>query len=132
MSTYATLAELQVRYGKPFASDEQAQQLLDDAESEVQLRVPDLAQRIADERVSLGVVERVVCEMVLAVLHNPMGVQSGATTKTVGQVSRVSSQTFGAITTGELRMTRHHLALLGVHGGGAFTVTPGRRLGGDW
>jgi hypothetical protein len=70
------IADLEARF-RPLTVAEQAvaQALLDDAWAELLARIPDLEARVADGRVTDGLVVRVVSAMVIRVLRNPEAIR---------------------------------------------------------
>lgn len=127
MGDYAELGDIVIDYG-PVPADKQAKVERDIARAEAQLRLadPHIDQRVEDGSLPEVLVKQVICEMVLAVLHNPVGARSN--TQTVGPFSQ--SQTFGDGTTGQLQVTDRQRDLLGLPSASrAFTITPGPRDG---
>lgn len=129
MGAFAELYDVELDYGT-ISTDlaPKVDLLINRAEAQLALVDPDLAARVNAGEVSAVLVTQVVCEMVVAVLRNPEGIQSS--TETVGPFS--GSRTFSDAASGRLVVTRRHRQLLGLPPAGAFTVNPiaGLQLGG--
>lgn len=70
---YATPQDVEARLGRELTPDEEAQvlELLEDVETLIRLRIPDLDERVADERIPERVVVMVEVNAVLRVIRNP-------------------------------------------------------------
>lgn len=124
--SYAQLADVQTRLGRPLTDDEktQAETLLDDVELEIRSRIPDLDDRIANGDLSEDVVIRVEASAVKRVIQNP----DGYTSETDGDYTY---QLNPRLSSGELDITEHEWTLLGV-GSGAFVIRLGCRIPVQW
>ena len=89
---YAAVSDVEVRYGRTLSDSESAQveAWIEDLESEINERVPNLYDLIAAGRPTYGTVKRVVCAAVIRKLQNPEGLRTTtvaiddySTTKTV-------------------------------------------------
>jgi hypothetical protein len=89
---YATVDDVEVRYGRTLTASESAQvgAWIDDLESEILDRIPTLDDLIGFGRPAFGTVRRVVCAVVIRKLQNPEGLRTTtvaiddySTTKTV-------------------------------------------------
>lgn len=116
--TYATVADVAVRLGRPLADPEHelAAVLLGDAESEIRARLPDLDTRVDRGRIRRELVVKVEANAVVGVLRNP----GGYTSETAGDYSYTIDVRAAA---GYLTIPDTDWALLGVTAG-AFTITP--------
>jgi hypothetical protein len=90
--TYATVADVEVRYGRTLSPTETAQveAWIDDLVSEIDERIPNLHDLVALGRPTFNTVRRVVCAAVIRKLQNPEGLRTTtvaiddySTTKTV-------------------------------------------------
>lgn len=99
-----------------------AQALLDDAWEDLLApnHVPDLEARMADGRVSTGLVIRVVRAMVLRVLRNPDAIRQWS-------VDDASFTRDSAASAGELYVTDDEVKLLSGGGSGVFTIRASAR-----
>lgn len=75
---YATVADVEVRYGRSLTAAESAQVTawIDDLEAEILERVPDLADLIVDGRPTLATLKRVICASIARKLDNPKGLRT--------------------------------------------------------
>lgn len=75
---YATVADVEVRYGRPLTVSEAAQVTawIEDLESEILERIPDLYDLIVAGRPTSATVRRVLCSAVIRKLDNPKGLKS--------------------------------------------------------
>lgn len=85
MGRYADVQDVADRYeGEiPASRHDWVATLVDDAEQVLDSEIPTLDARVADGRVTVAAVRRVVCTMVLAVVRNP----SGYLSQTAGEFS---------------------------------------------
>lgn len=118
---YATVDDVAARLGRPLSDAErpQVQALLDDAETIIRTRIPDLDDRVASGRLSAAVVRLVLVSMVLRVVRNPGGYRS----ETAGDYSYTMDSRAAS---GALIVLPDEWRLLGV-GDGAFTIRPHTR-----
>lgn len=121
---YATVSDVEVRYGRTLTSAESAQvgAWIDDLEAEILERVPDLEDLITDGRPTLATLKRVECAAVIRKLQNPEGLRTTtvaiddySTTKTVDSAN---SAGWLGLTDDEWNL------LLPGSSGDAFTITP--------
>lgn len=75
---YATIASVEVRYGRTLTSAEQAQVTvwIDDLEAEILERIPNLVDLILAGRPTVGTIVRVVSNAIIRKLDNPKGLKS--------------------------------------------------------
>jgi hypothetical protein len=131
---YATVSDVEVRYGRTLTTSESAQvgAWIDDLESEILERIPTLPDLITDGRPTEATLRRVISAAVIRKLQNPEGLRTTtvaiddySTTKTVDSSN---SGGFLGLTDDEWSL------LLPGSTGDAFTITP-YGLGGraaDW
>jgi hypothetical protein len=90
--TYAAVDDVEVRFGRTLSPTESAQveAWIDDLESEIDERIPNLHDLVAAGRPTFNTVRRVVCAAVIRKLQNPEGLRTTtvaiddySTTKTV-------------------------------------------------
>lgn len=121
---YATVADVEVRYGRTLTAAESAQVTawIDDLEAEILERIPDLAALITAGRPTLATLKRVICAAVIRKLQNPEGLRTTtvaiddySTTKTVDSSN---SGGFLGLSDDEWSL------LLPGSSGDAFTITP--------
>jgi hypothetical protein len=121
---YATVSDVEVRYGRTLSAAEsaQAEAWIEDLESEILERVPTLDALVAAGRPTLSTLKRVVCAAVIRKLQNPEGLRTTtvavddySTTKTV---DAANSAGFLSLTDDEWNL------LLPGSSGDAFTITP--------
>jgi hypothetical protein len=118
--------DVAARLGRPLADTErgQVQALLDDAETIIRARVPDLDDRVDAGRLAPAVVRLVLVAVVLRVVRNPGGYRS----ETAGDYSYTMD---GRAASGALQVMPDEWRLLGV-GDGAFTIAPHTRRAWPW
>ena len=75
---YATVADVEVRYGQTFAAAQVAQvtKWIGDLEAEILERIPNIADLITAGRPTLATLERVVSVAIIRHLDNPKGLKS--------------------------------------------------------
>jgi hypothetical protein len=122
--TYATVSDVEVRYGRTLTTSETAQvgAWIDDLEAEINERIPALEDLITLGRPTFGTVRRVVAAAVIRKLHNPEGLRTTtvaiddySTTKTVDSSNSA----------GSLGLTDEEWSLLlPGSSGDAFTIRP--------
>lgn len=99
--------------------DTTLQTFVDDAEDTILAAVPDLAERLADGRIPLSRLEKIVARMIIRHLQNPMGYRQMQ--ETVGPFTRGFTQ--GGDEPGSVYLTRAELReLLGSREGNAFQI----------
>lgn len=115
---YATVDDVAARLGRPLSDAERpyVQALVDDAETIVRTRIPDLDERVESGRLSAAVVRLVLVSMVLRVLRNPGGYRS----ESAGDYSYTVDSRAAS---GYLGVLPDEWRWLGI-GDGAFTITP--------
>jgi len=121
---YATVSDVEVRYGRTLTTAESAQvsAWIDDLEAEILERIPLLEALILAGRPTVGTLRRVECAAVIRKLQNPEGLRTTtvaiddySTTKTVDSAN---SAGFLGLTDDEWNL------LLPGSSGDAFTITP--------
>jgi hypothetical protein len=121
---YATVADVEVRYGRSLTAAESAQvsAWIEDLEAEILERIPDLADLIEGGRPTVATLKRVECAAVIRKLQNPEGLRTTtvaiddySTTKTVDSAN---SAGFLGLTDEEWSL------LLPGSSGDAFTIRP--------
>lgn len=121
---YATVSDVEVRYGRTLTASESAQVTawIDDLEAEILERIPDLTDLITAGRPTVATLKRVICAAVIRKLHNPEGLRTTtvaiddySTTKTVD-----SSNSGGFLGLSDEEWS----LLLPGSSGDAFTITP--------
>lgn len=121
---YATVSDVEVRYGRTLTTAEAAQVTawIDDLESEILERIPALEALILLGRPTLGTLKRVISAAIIRKLQNP----SGLRTRTVAIDDYSTTETVdSANSAGYLGLTDDEWSLLlPGSGGGAFTITP--------
>lgn len=117
--SYTTVQDVEAEWNQqvPDGSLVHVQWLIDKAERLLARRIPDLAARIADERLTQADVVDVVCSMVLRVLRNPTGFRS----ESAGDYSYSADS---ASASGRIELLPSERRLLVGGQGGAFTITP--------
>jgi hypothetical protein len=121
---YATVADVEVRYGRPLTVSEAAQvsAWIDDLESEIHERIPDLLELIVAGRPTDATLRRVVCAAVIRKLHNPEGLRT--TTVAIDDYSTTKT-TDSANSAGFLGLTDEEWSLLlPGSSGDAFSIRP--------
>lgn len=75
---YATVSDVEVRYGRTFAGAELAQVTtwIGDLEAEINERIPTLAVLIVAGRPTLDTLKRVISQAIIRHLDNPKGLKS--------------------------------------------------------
>lgn len=70
---YATIADVESRIGRDLSTEEEAQvtELLEDVETLIRVRIPDLDERVADGRIPERLVVMVEVNAVVRVIRNP-------------------------------------------------------------
>lgn len=121
---YATVSDVEVRYGRTLTTAEAAQvgAWIDDLEAEILERIPTLEALVALGRPTLGTLRRVISAAIIRKLQNPEGLRTTtvaiddySTTKTVDSAN---SAGFLGLTDEEWSL------LLPGSSGDAFTITP--------
>lgn len=107
-AVYATMADIEARWGASLASQQQqVQALLDDAHAYIRARVPTVDARVTGGSVDAAVVTSVIAQMVLGVLRNPEGLRAE-----MAGVFQRQMDTSGSAA-GRLTLTDEQLMLLG-------------------
>ena len=121
---YATVSDVEVRYGRTLTAGEAAQVTawIDDLESEILERIPDLEDLITDGRPTAATLKRVISAAIIRKLQNP----SGLRTRTVAIDDYSTTETVdSANSAGYLGLTDDEWSLLlPGSSGDAFTITP--------
>jgi hypothetical protein len=121
---YAAVTDVEVRYGRTLSAPESAQVTawIEDLESEIGERIPNLLDLIVAGRPTDATLRRVICAAVIRKLQNPEGLRTTtvaiddySTTKTVDSSN---SAGFLSLTDDEWSL------LLPGSSGDAFTITP--------
>ena len=121
---YAAVTDVEVRYGRTLSAPESAQVTawIEDLESEIHERIPNLLDLIVAGRPTDATLRRVICAAVIRKLQNPEGLRTTtvaiddySTTKTVDSSN---SGGFLSLTDDEWSL------LLPGSSGDAFTITP--------
>lgn len=121
---YATVSDVEVRYGRTLTASESAQVTawIDDLEAEILERIPNISDLISAGRPTVGTLKRVECAAVIRKLQNPEGLRTTtvaiddySTTKTVDSAN---SAGFLGLTDAEWNL------LLPGTSGDAFTIMP--------
>lgn len=121
---YATVADVEVRYGRPLTPGESAQASawIDDLEGMILDRIPTLEALILMGRPTLATLRRVICEAVIRKLQNPEGLKS--TTVAIDDYSTTKVKDSG-LSDGSLRLTDDEwFDLLPGSSGDAFSIRP--------
>lgn len=122
--TYATVEDVEVRYGRTLSASESAQAAawIDDLEAEIGERVPTLDDLISAGRPTFGTVRRVLCAAVIRKLQNPEGLRT--TTVAIDDYSTTKTAD-SSNSAGLLGLTDEewNLLLPGTSGD-AFTISP--------
>lgn len=128
MENPATLGDLRDRWHPNPLDDSDAENVaairLDEAWRALQGELPGLVQRIASGMQETGAVVDVICSAALRVLRNPEGYTDG--TISVDDFSKAWKYAAEQVSN-DLYFTAAELRRLSPYGGGAFTITPGRR-----
>lgn len=122
--TYATVIDVEVRFGRTLTTAEAAQvgAWIEDVEAEILERIPALEALIALGRPTLGTLRRVISSAIVRKLQNPSGLRQ----RTVSIDDYSTTETVDASNSaGYLGLTAEEWALLlpGTSGS-AFTITP--------
>ena len=121
---YATVSDVEVRYGRTLTAAESAQVTvwIDDLEAEILERIPDLEDLITDGRPTAATLKRVISAAIIRKLQNP----SGLRTRTVAIDDYSTTETVdSANSAGYLGLTDDEWSLLlPGSSGDAFTITP--------
>jgi len=121
---YATVSDVEVRYGRTLTVSEAAQvgAWIDDLEAEILERIPDLDDLVLDGRPTAATLKRVICAAIIRKLQNP----SGLRTRTVAIDDYSTTETVDAANSaGYLGLTDDEWSLLlPGSSGDAFTITP--------
>ena len=121
---YAAVTDVEVRYGRTLSAPESAQVTawIEDLESEIHERIPNMLDLIVAGRPTDATLRRVICAAVIRKLQNPEGLRTTtvaiddySTTKTVDSSN---SAGFLSLTDDEWSL------LLPGSSGDAFTITP--------
>lgn len=121
---YATVADVEVRYGRALTTAEglQVTAWIEDLEAEILERIPNLADLITAGRPTVGTLKRVECAAVIRKLDNPKGLR----TRTVAIDDYSTTETVdSANSAGALELTDDEWSkLLPGSSGDSFTITP--------
>ena len=121
---YATVADVEVRYGRSLTAAESAQVTawIEDLESEILERIPDLEDLITAGRPTAATLKRVISAAIIRKLQNP----SGLRTRTVAIDDYSTTETVdSANSAGYLGLTDDEWSLLLPGASGeAFTIRP--------
>jgi len=121
---YATVSDVEVRYGRTLATAEAAQvgAWIDDLEAEVLERIPALEALVLLGRPTVSTLRRVISAAIIRKLQNP----SGLRTRTVAIDDYSTTETVDAANSaGYLGLTDDEWSLLlPSSSGDAFTITP--------
>jgi hypothetical protein len=121
---YATVSDVEVRYGRALTAAEAAQvgAWIDDLEAEILERIPTLDDLITAGRPTLATLKRVICAAIIRKLQNPAGLR----TRTVAIDDYSTTETVdSANSAGYLGLTDDEWSLLlPGSSGDAFTITP--------
>ena len=130
---YANVSDVEVRYGRTLTPAESAQVTawIDDLESEIHERIPDLLDLIAAGRPTDATLRRVVCAAVIRKLQNPEGLRT--TTVAIDDYSTTKT-TDSANSAGFLGLTDEewNLLLPGTSGDAYTISTVPAAVYGDW
>ena len=121
---YATVSDVEVRYGRTLTASESAQVTawIDDLEAEILERIPNLADLVLAGRPTEATLKRVECAAVIRKLDNPKGLKSR--TVAIDDYS-TTEQPWIEGTAGALDLTDDEWSkLLPGSSGDAFTITP--------
>lgn len=121
---YATVSDVEVRYGRTLTASESAQVTawIDDLEAEILERIPNLAELIVAGRPTAATLKRVISAAIIRKLQNP----SGLRTRTVAIDDYSTTETVDAANSaGYLGLTDDEWSLLlPGSSGDAFTIRP--------
>ena len=121
---YATVSDVEVRYGRTLTPPESAQVAawIDDLEAEILERIPLLEDLIQSGRPTIGTLKRVIAQAIIRKLDNPKGLKSR--TVAIDDYS-TTEQPWIEGTAGALDLTDDEWSkLLPGSSGDAFTITP--------
>ena len=121
---YATVSDVEVRFGRTLSASEGAQVTawVDDLEAEILERIPNLADLIVAGRPTVATLKRVECAAVIRQLNNPKGLK--VRTEAIDDYS-VTEQPWIEGTAGTLDLSDEEWnKLLPGTSGDAFTITP--------
>lgn len=115
---YATYSDVETRLGRPLSTEEQTQAttLLADAEILIKARIPDLADKIAENEIDTATVVMVEASAVVRLMRNP----DGFIAESDGDYSYQKDK---RLATGALSILEHEWALLGISKG-IFLIAP--------
>lgn len=121
---YATVSDVEVRYGRTLTTAESAQVTawIDDLEAEILERIPSLEDLILAGRPTVATLKRVISAAIIRKLDNPKGLKSR--TVAIDDYS-TTEQPWIEGTAGALDLTDEEWSkLLPGSSGDAFTITP--------
>lgn len=121
---YATVSDVEVRYGRTLTAAESAQVTawIDDLEAEILERIPSLEALILAGRPTVATLKRVISAAIIRKLDNPKGLKSR--TVAIDDYS-TTEQPWIEGTAGALDLTDEEWSkLLPGSSGDAFTITP--------
>jgi len=121
---YATVSDVEVRYGRTLTTAESAQVTawVDDLEAEILERIPALDALILAGRPTVATLKRVICSAIIRKLDNPKGLKSR--TVAIDDYS-TTEQPWIEGSAGALDLTDDEWSkLLPGSSGDAFTITP--------
>lgn len=122
---YATVADVEVRFGRTLTEPESAQVTvwIDDLEAEILERIPTLPILLEAGRPTVGTLKRVVCGAVIRTLLNPRGLKSR--TESIDDYSVTEQPWVETDAVGSPALSDDEWAkLLPGVSGDAFTITP--------
>lgn len=122
--TYATVSDVEVRYGRTLTGVEAAQVTawIDDLEAEILERIPTLEALITAGRPTVPTIIRVICAAIIRKLDNPKGLKSR--TVAIDDYS-TTEQPWIEGSAGALELSDDEWSkLLPGSSGDAFTITP--------
>jgi hypothetical protein len=113
VSVYAQISDVAARFEHPISDEATTRvlNLIEDAETELELVAGDIAARITDGKTTAERVRVAVCSMVLRALRNPGGHRQ----QSAGPYSFTVDR---AVASGRLTVTRRERRLLGLTAGG--------------
>lgn len=121
---YATVSDVEVRYGRTLTTAEAAQvgAWIDDLESEILERIPLLESLVVAGRPTVSTLRRVISAAIIRKLQNPQGLR----TRTVAIDDYSTTETVDAANSaGYLGLTEDEWSLLlPGSSGDSFTITP--------
>ncbi len=122
--TYATVSDVEVRYGRTLTAPEVAQVTawIDDLEAEILERIPTIEALIVAGRPTIPTIIRVICAAIIRKLDNPKGLKSR--TVAIDDYS-TTEQPWIEGSAGALELSDDEWSkLLPGSSGDAFTITP--------